>query len=379
MTHPGATPRSTLHMLPVEEIPPVLSEVMDVRIALSRPNAAIFRGPLLTAPSKAYERLRRAFPEHSLILDEDPEVGARLAIIPNLSNSVAKAHPIVAVVLLLLTLATTTVAGSIYAVDAVDGGTIAFLRGLPYALGLMAILGVHEMGHYLAARRHKMSVSLPYFIPAPSALGTFGAFIRLKSPAPNRTALFDTAVSGPLAGLVVAIPVLCLGLRSSEITTTPLVALETPLDFGQPNINASLLLGILARLALPAPLAADTVVLLSPLAFAGWLGLFVTALNLLPIGQLDGGHIIQAMFGRRIGEAIGSLATGLLLLVAIFFVPALLLWALIVLLVAGRPAPTLNDLTPISVGRRLTGLGAIILFLSIILPYPTAGFSYPAP
>jgi membrane-associated protease RseP (regulator of RpoE activity) len=353
-------------MLSPNEIPAVLSEVMDVRVALARPEVAIFRGPLIAPPERAYARVKEVFPNHTLILDEDAEVGARLALISDRGAEKERAHPWVALFLLLLTVVTTTVAGSFYAATGGETGALGLLSGLPYSLGLMAILGIHELGHYFAARRHHMRVTLPFFIPAPSALGTFGAFIRLKSPAPDRTALFDTAVAGPLAGLAVAIPVLFLGLRSSELTLPSLL----PGELGQPTVNSSLLFGLIARAALPASVSPDTIIILSPLAFAGWIGLFVTALNLIPIGQLDGGHIVQALFGRRVGDIISSLATTLLFIVAIFFAPALLLWAFIVALIAGRSAPTMNELTPISPLRRFVGFTAIAVFLGIILPFP---------
>lgn len=366
MAYPGSTTRSSLHMLTPGEIPPVLNEVMDVRVALARPTAAIFRGPLLTAPALAYERVAQAFPEHILILDEDSEVGARLSLLHSPPQNLDRTHPFVAGLLLILTVLTTTIAGAVYARGSLTDGWAVITNGLPYAIGLMSILGVHELGHFFAAKRHAIAVSLPYFIPAPFALGTFGAFIRLKSPAPDRPALFDMAVAGPLAGLCVAIPVLVLGLRSSELSATPFLLSQ----LGEPSANASLLFGLIARATIDAPLTPQSVVILSPLAFAGWLGLYVTALNLIPVGQLDGGHIIQAMFGSRMAGAISSLALSILFLIALFFLPQLLLWALVVFAIAGRPAPPKNDLVPLSLGRKLIGWCAILLFLSIVVPYP---------
>lgn len=340
---------------------------MDVRVALARPSSAVFRGPLLTPPAVAYERISRAFPGHTLILDADAEVGARVAILPPTPTPLERYHPFIAIALIVCTVLTTSIAGAVYSkADLSKGPLLALLQGLPYALGLMSILGIHELGHFFAARRHAIAVSLPYFIPAPFALGTFGAFIRMKAPAPDRTALFDMAVCGPLAGLLVAVPILIFGLHGSELSSTPL---HHP-ELGEPLANASLLFGAIARLTLDTPLTRDTVVLLSPLAFAGWLGLYVTALNLIPVGQLDGGHIVQAMFGGRVAALVSSVALSALFLVAIFVLPNLLLWALVVFAIAGRPTPPKNDLVPLSAGRRIIGWLAILLFISIIVPYP---------
>jgi membrane-associated protease RseP (regulator of RpoE activity) len=141
-------------------------------------------------------------------------------------------------------------------------------------------------------------------------------------------------------------------------------------DFGRPTANSSLLLGLIARAALSTPITADTILILSPLAFAGWLGLFVTALNLIPVGELDGGHIVHAMFGARLGEIIGSGALVALFAIALFAVPGLLLWAILVFAIAGRTIPPKNDLTPLTPGRRALGWFAVTVFLAIVIPYP---------
>src|SRR5262249_17528266 len=186
-----------------------------------------------------------------------------------------------------------------------------FMAGLPYSVTLLLILGAHELGHYFAARAHHMRVTLPYFIPVPFGLGTFGAFIQLKSPAENRRALFDVGVAGPLAGLVFAIPALGIGLQHSRVLAPGELADHL---HGGMGVGSSLLMALTAKLALGDALAEGHRLLLHPLAFAGWLGLLVTALNLLPIGQLDGGHMADAMFGRVRSAAIGTAAMLALLL-----------------------------------------------------------------
>lgn len=268
-----------------------------------------------------------------------------------------------------LTIVTTTFAGTAHqGVDLLREPS-RFATGLPYALGLVLILGCHECGHYFMARRHGIRVTLPYFIPVPFALGTFGAFIKMRAPAQDRRALFDVAVAGPIAGLIIAIPALLFGLRSSVIIPAT-DAMDTDMMHHGASVGSSVLLAFLAKLSLGSALIEGHVLQLSPLAFAGWLGLLVTALNLLPIGQLDGGHIAHAMFGQRAGETIGSVAMWTLLLLGLFVWPGLLMWAIVVFFIAGRGAPPLNDLTPLPPSRRRLGYTAFAILALIITPLP---------
>jgi membrane-associated protease RseP (regulator of RpoE activity) len=181
--------------------------------------------------------------------------------------------------------------------------------------------------------------------------------------------LFDVAVSGPLAGLVIAIAALWVGLQSSVVLRAPLPA-ESGFFGGGSSISSSFLFGLLARLSLGDALEAGNLLRLSPLAFAGWLGLLVTALNLLPIGQLDGGHIGRAMFGDRAGNAISSLAMWSLILLAVFVWPGLMMWAIIVFFIARRGTPPLNDLTPLNAGRRWLGYFSFLILAMILVPLP---------
>jgi membrane-associated protease RseP (regulator of RpoE activity) len=267
-----------------------------------------------------------------------------------------------------LTVITTTWAGANHqGVDlAQDPGR--FFVGLPYSIGLLLILGVHELGHFFMARRHAIDVTPPYFIPVPFGLGTFGAFIQMRSPPANRKALFDVAVAGPLAGLVIAVPALLLGLQFSKITPG-----DGMLSHGflrGATVGSSILFTLLTKLSFGDAAQYGALVHLSPLAFAGWLGLFVTALNLLPVGQLDGGHITRAMFGSRVGQMISSVAMWSLLLLALFVWPGLMLWVLIIFLIAGRGSPPLNDVTPLDTGRMVLGYIAILILILILAPMP---------
>jgi membrane-associated protease RseP (regulator of RpoE activity) len=223
-------------------------------------------------------------------------------------------RPAVAIGLILTTLFTTTGIGAYIAgvsEEALRADPRLFFQGLPYGLSLMAILGIHELGHYLMARRYRIRATLPYFIPIPFFLGTFGAFIQLRSPVPNRRALFDIGIAGPLAGLVMTLPLLLWGLVHSEVVPMPEDA--SLLSFEAVDPQASIALLLLSKLALGSQLTLESAVNLHPVAVAGCLGLVVTALNLMPVGQLDGGHIVHAMYGQRTGAIIGQVARFLVL------------------------------------------------------------------
>src|SRR5574337_1048019 len=234
------------------------------------------------------------------------------------------------------------------------------LRGVPFAFTLLAILGTHEFGHYFTARHYKASVSLPYFIPAPPPFifGTLGAIIKMRSPARDRNSLFDIAVAGPLAGLVVAIPALLLGLSWSRV-------IPTPPGFGGLVFGDSLLMRFLVYLIFGAvPQGMD--VLIHPVGLAGWVGLFVTALNLFPVGQLDGGRIAYALFGAHHRKVSVATFVALLLLGVVTGAMNWIFWAaLLFFLIGFHHSPPLNDLTPLSPGRRI--LGVICLVLLVLL------------
>lgn len=378
---PAATPRP----LTADEQPPTVREVMDVRFAEEEQGVRIFRGRLREPAAQAYADLRRALgADATPMLTADEHFGAAVVLVGKPAAKIAATQddaPWVNGLLFVLTVVTTTWAGAAHqGVDLFEEPG-RFTIGLPYALGLLAILGVHEFGHYFTARLHRIRVTPPYFIPVPFALGTFGAFIKMRSPAESRGALFDVAVAGPLAGLAIAIPALLIGLRSSTVVSAAADPVAGMMHGGA-SVGSSVLLALLAKLALGSALLEGHVLRLSPLAFAGWLGLMVTALNLLPIGQLDGGHIAHAMFGRRASDTIGSVAMWTLLLLGLFVWPGLLTWAIIVFFIAGRSSPPLDDLTPLNPLRRWLGYTAFTILALILAPLPhalwsTAGFHCP--
>jgi membrane-associated protease RseP (regulator of RpoE activity) len=240
-----------------------------------------------------------------------------------------------------------------------------FPIGLPYALSLLTILGVHELGHYAMARRHGVEVTLPYFIPFPMGLGTLGAFIQMKSLIKTRRAIFDIGIAGPLAGLVIALPLLYFGVTTQS----------APADGGNRlavEAGSSMFLALLHELAYGADIG-TTAVNLSPVAFAAWIGVLVTALNLLPVGQLDGGHIAYALFGRRHARVVSIATVSLMAGLGLVVWPGLLTWALIVTLIAGfSHMPALDDLTPPDGKRFALGVLTLALPILIVLPVPGA-------
>lgn len=261
------------------------------------------------------------------------------------------------VILFAVTLLTTTWAGALHLGVNLLEQPGQWGLGIPYAFALLAILGVHEMGHFVVARRSGVMVSWPYFIPVPSYLGTFGAFIRM-GPVRRRDEYFDVAVAGPLAGLVVAVIALFVGLPGSAATS----------PHGMAPSSSMLFAGIYQLTTGQVPVGP---VQLGAVAFAGWLGLIVTAFNLIPIGQLDGGHIAYALLGGRRAAALGKAIVALLILGGLFYSPNLLTWAFIAWLFAGVEHPPAEDeATPLSAGRKALAYSTLALLLAIVLPWP---------
>ncbi len=232
--------------------------------------------------------------------------------------------------------------------------------GAPFSLSLLFILLAHEMGHYLAARRYGVETTLPYFIPAPNLLGTFGAVIRIKSPVPSKRALFDIGIAGPLAGFFVTIPFLLYGLSKAVVLKSPP---SEGIFLGDP-----LLLKILYRVYFPG-ISPQTVVI-HPVGLAAWVGLFVTSLNLLPVGQLDGGHIAYATLDREADKLSLALFVFLLYL-GIFKWAGWLIWDILLVFLGVRhpPFPYSDGLDP---RRKALAFLALIIFLLTFIPVPVS-------
>ncbi len=264
--------------------------------------------------------------------------------------------------------------------------------GFPFAASLVAILFTHEMGHYVLARRYGVRATLPYFIPVPFGAGTLGAVIRMRSPIPSRRATLDIGAAGPLAGLALAIPLLLLGLSLSEVRETGAAAaiagspLQSPyalvraLVAHQPIRGAaggvelfgdSAITWAAGRLVFGA-LPAGRDVFLHPVALAAWLGLLVTTLNLVPLGQLDGGHVLYALLGRRRARAVGRLVSAALLGAGLFFTWSWLLWWALTRFVIGFGHPPALVEEPLGPGRKAIAWLSLALFLATFVPVPVS-------
>jgi membrane-associated protease RseP (regulator of RpoE activity) len=249
----------------------------------------------------------------------------------------------------------------------ISGGLLEFWRGLPYAVSILLILGGHEMGHYFAARRHRLAVTLPYFIPLPAfigtIIGTMGAFIQLRQPMRNRKVLFDVGAAGPLAGLLFAIPILMIGLANTDVVPIPqdastyegdsiLYAAAKTITFGHFLPDGRL----------------DVCIDCNQLAWAGWVGLLVTALNLIPIGQLDGGHVLYALIGERARRLYYPL---LVVLVALSFIANVWIIWVVLLLIFGRIYATpLDMITPLDDRRRYLAIFTLVIAALVFVPMP---------
>jgi membrane-associated protease RseP (regulator of RpoE activity) len=242
---------------------------------------------------------------------------------------------------------------------------ILLLTGLPFSLTLMSILLAHEMGHYIVGRRYNAPVSLPYFIPMPffGLFGTMGAVIVQRAPFEDRRSLFDIGVAGPLAGLVVTLPLLVYGLATSKVGPIPPGSLMEGNSILYLAIKYLIFGKILPGHGLD--------VSLNPVAWAAWGGLLITSLNLLPIGQLDGGHTLYALLGRRAWPV--AFGVVLLLLVMGIVWQGWFLWAILVLVFGVRHPAPLNDLSPMGLGRTLVGIGVLVLFVLTFTPIPFSG------
>jgi len=322
-----------------------------------------FGGELLLAPRRALDLLIPRFRPfgYTPFLRQD-RGKAWLHALP-LAEVTARENPAVNLVLFLVTCLSTVWAGSGVLNPLAEPARL--LSGVPFAFTLLSILGVHEFGHYFTARRYGASVSLPYFIPAPPPFifGTLGAIIKMRSPARERNSLFDIAVAGPLAGLAVAVPALLVGLAWSRVVTIPQ-------GFSGIIFGDSLLMRFLVYLTFgPIPDGMD--VLIHPVGLAGWVGLFVTALNLFPVGQLDGGRIAYALFGRHHRKISMATFAALLALGAVTGSLNWVIWAVLLFFLIGfHHTPPLDDLTPLSPGRRLLGIVSLGLLILLLPPVP---------
>ncbi|KPK45458.1 MAG: hypothetical protein AMK74_03445 [Nitrospira bacterium SM23_35] len=272
-----------------------------------------------------------------------------------------KKIPFLHIILFILTLFSTLFVGAMQTgADLLkDPGQI--YRGLPFALSLMIILLTHELSHYFASKRHGVKATLPYFIPAPTIIGTFGAFIKMKSPIVTRKALIDIGASGPIAGFVVSVAASAIGLRVSEVV--PVAQTK-----GALNLGDSILFSLLSN-AVIGVTPADADILLNPIAFAGWIGLFVTSINLIPVGQLDGGHIAYAFLGEK-HTGLSFILVLMMSLLGFFLWEGWVVWAVLLLVLGLRHPPVIYWENALDGRRKLTGWIAFLIFIITFIPVP---------
>jgi membrane-associated protease RseP (regulator of RpoE activity) len=277
------------------------------------------------------------------------------------TNELMKKNPFLHLLLFVLTLFSTVVAGSIQAgIDLLkEPGKI--YKGLPFALTLMTILLCHELSHYFTSRKHNTKATLPYFIPAPTIIGTFGAFIKMKSPIVTRKALIDIGASGPIAGFIVSVIAAIIGLQMSEVMPIAKTG-------GVLNLGDSILFSFLINIVLGVT-PADSDILLNPVAFAGWIGLFVTSINLIPVGQLDGGHIAFALLGEK-HIRLSFILILVLALLGLLLWEGWFVWAVLLFIFGLRHPPVIYWEIPLDRKRKFIGWLAFVIFVLTFIPVP---------
>lgn len=352
-------------IVPLDKVEALRNDIGDLFVVadttLDKPQAGYvrFRGRFLQAPADCFDDLRRRFEQHDftpMIRQEDNQrvalIGLPIVFDPPASNR------IINLILFIATIFSTLFVG------ATNQGTTELWRGWPFSLSIMAILTAHELGHYFAARYHRLPVTLPYFIPLPMGLiGTLGAFIRLKSPAKNKRVLLDIGAAGPLAGLVVAIPLLLYGLATSELGSIPTgpYLLE-----GNSILYVVMKLLVFGRI-LP---GGGLDVSLNQVAWAGWVGLLVTSLNLIPVGQLDGGHVTYVLFGKKSRQFFWPVIIILGILVIFTQSFTWLIWIGLLYFFGRVHAEPLDDVTSLDSKRRFIAMLTFLLFFLTFAPIP---------
>lgn len=389
-----------------EPITPLVTQYFDIQQIIQGggqfPFVVRYVGRFTTTDTeKAYAELSKELKRQKLTPLFLEEQGQQIIqLIPALPR-VRKSNPWINLIFFVLTLVSMLMAGALYAYEGAEPtSTMDYFRlifsnlgsGLPFAASLLAILLAHEFGHYLAARYHKTAVTLPYFLPFPlSPFGTLGAFIQLKAPPRNKRVLLDIGIAGPLAGLVVAIPVLLIGLALSEVSHLPTFLrageayslegnsilylvmkyivhgqwLPTPVSYG--GVAPILYWIKYLFTGTPLPLGGADV-MLHPIAWAGWAGLLVTALNLIPAGQLDGGHVLYSLFGKKARYALPVILAGIAALG--FFWNGWWLWVFLILFMGGTHAQPLDQITKLDRGRIALAIFGLIVFVLVFIPVP---------
>ena len=342
-----------------------LYQVFDTTLDDPEPGYVRFRGQFLQDPADCFDELRERFERHGFTpmvreQNDRPILVALPAIFhPRRSNRTIN------VILLAATILSTLFVGASYTASSTND-LLMLWRGWPFSLSIMLILGAHELGHYFAARYHKVPVSLPYFIPlpVPGSIGTLGAFIQIKAPVKNKRALLDVGAAGPWAGIIFAIPILFYGLATSEV-------MPLPANIPYMAEGNSILYALMKIIVFGQFLPADGLdVHLNQVAWAGWVGLLVTSLNLIPVGQLDGGHVAYVLFGQWAKKLFWPVIIILGALVILTGTLTWILWIALLLLFGRRYAVPLDDVTSLDPRRKAIAILTLLLFFLVFIPLP---------
>lgn len=367
-----------------------LMRIEDYEIVRPPDELIAFRGRISGDTGAAFDRISEAFERqgYTAMLRQGDDSRHRVLAVRGVQKS-EPSNPWVNVGLFLATLATVLFIGATQALQYAElvrnvevsldfANILSHLHwGVPFAATLMGILLAHELSHYFVARGYGSPVSLPYFIPMPNLLGTMGAVITQKAPMRDRKALFDIGVAGPLGGLVLAIPLLIVGLSLSVVQPPP-PGLDTALQEGNSLLYIALKYLVFGQI-LPSN---GQDVWIHPVALAGWAGLLVTMINLIPVGQLDGGHISYALLGRK------AWTLGYVLIAAMLGWGGFLLlrgnqaggfwalWGVINLLLNRKHPPPLDDVTPVNPRRVALGVLMLVVFILLFMPSPLRQISF---
>lgn len=389
--------------------------IEDVTTGNPKEWIARYRGYLLSEDTAtAYDRLAEALRPYNVTPLFRKEEGGKQVIflVPSLPAPLPSSRAYLNVIFFILTVFSVMLTGADTSPALCNdlGQQVAYMArhiftGWPFALSMMGILFAHEMGHYIMCRYYKVPATLPFFIPAPiiSPLGTFGAFIAMRGIPKNKRILFDVGVAGPLLGLIITVPVLFIGLSLSQVGPVVRSAcggsmegnsifylfakyltfgklLPAPPNFG--GLSPALYWLRYFFTGMPIPFN-GTDVFVHPVALAGWAGLLVTALNLVPVGTLDGGHVAYGLFGEK-ARRIFPVAIGML--IALIFLPSLLtlsvgalnfswlLWVFILFWLGNVRTTPLDDITPLDGKRRALGFFVLLLFFLLFTPTPMVGY-----
>lgn len=269
--------------------------------------------------------------------------------------------PFLHILLFILTIFSTLIVGALQAGADIWKEPGQIYKGLPFSLTLMIILLSHEFAHFFSSRNHGVKATLPYFIPAPNIIGTFGAFIKMKSPIITRKALIDIGASGPIAGFIISVVACIAGLNMSDVVSVS----ETR---GLLRLGDSILFSFLTG-AILGVTPVDQDIMLNPVAFAGWIGLFVTSINLIPVGQLDGGHIAYALLGEK-QMRLSVILVVVLAWLGLFIWEGWVLWAVLLVILGVRHPPVIYWEVPLDRKRKWIGGMSLIIFILTFIPVP---------